>query len=89
MSMICSQDGCMNDHNHKLAQLVKVLGLDVWIYRCDDHARAHHWTRFGGARQWYCPICKCTHETERRTDSPPKGPCILVSEVIQHIEVTT
>lgn len=87
--MVCSQDGCMNDHNHKLAQLVKVLGLDVWIYRCDDHARAHHWTRFGGAKQWYCSICKCTHETERRTDQPPRGPCILVSEVIQHIEVTT
>ena len=89
MSAVCSHNGCMNDYNPELSQLVKVVGLEVWIHRCDKHARKHHWVRFGGAKQWYCSICKDTHETERRTDYPPKGPCILVSEVIEHIEVTT
>lgn len=88
-NMICSQNGCMNDYNPELSQLVKVVGLAVWIYRCDEHARTHRWAKFGGAKQWYCPECKCTHETERETDHPPKGPCILVSEVIEHVEVTT
>ena len=71
MSMVCSQDGCMNDYNPELSQLVKVVGLEVWIHRCDEHARTHHWTRFGGAKQWYCPICKSTAETATRLEHPP------------------
>ncbi len=78
MSMTCSQNGCMNYHNHELAQLVKIAGLEVWIYRCDEHAKKHTWVRLGGTTNWYCWGCRTEVDGEK---APPAGPCVKREEV--------
>ena len=73
--MVCSANGCMRDYNPVLSELVSVAGLEGWIYRCDDHARKHYWTRLGGSKYWHCWVCRT--ETKRDGDgSPPEGPCV-------------
>lgn len=74
VSAVCSQDGCMNDYNSALSELVTVEGLKVWVHRCNDHIRTHNWTRLGGSQHWFCWVCREEYEGE---GSPPfEGPCV-------------